>query len=87
MKDVKISHEWGSNINIIQSTNTIQTILFNKKPGVQTNVCKLECPFLGIAKAAFLHPCKNLFQVDFLLIFYEKGLIYVIVIKFILIQL
>jgi hypothetical protein len=36
LKDVKISHGWGTNNVTIQKTNLVQTIFVTKKLGVQT---------------------------------------------------
>jgi len=37
LKDVKISHDWGSNTIIIKDINTIKTIPIIKKLGVYIN--------------------------------------------------
>ncbi len=36
LKDAKVSHDWGTNIVIIDKTNLVKTILIIKKLGVQT---------------------------------------------------
>jgi hypothetical protein len=36
LKDAKVSHDWGTNIVIIDRTNLVKTILIIKKLGVQT---------------------------------------------------
>jgi hypothetical protein len=36
LKDVKVTHEWGHNVNIVQGNGTIITISINKKLGVKT---------------------------------------------------
>jgi hypothetical protein len=34
--DVKVTHDWGNNVIIIQGNGIIKTILVNKKLGIET---------------------------------------------------
>jgi hypothetical protein len=41
LKDVKVSHDWGTNIVTIQGTSIVRTIHVTKKLGVQTKKPKV----------------------------------------------
>jgi hypothetical protein len=36
LKDVKVTHDWGNNVVIVQGNGTIRTISINKKLGAKT---------------------------------------------------
>ncbi len=54
---------------------------------ISKGVCKLECPFLDVTASIFLHlHGLNYISCQFLCALYEKRLIYMSIIQFIVIQ-